>query len=310
MPATRARTHGDTVEIPGELHDALGQPRRIVLTPAADSSIMLRGQRLRNRLGEPVRKLVGRDAGSFVAKLRRAGDPAAFTTRMPLSDAEYGIANYDVSYALLPIAAAPDADSREAFWGGVEDYHEHRELERQDPVAHRVSEWLAADVLAPLGSSFLELGCGAGRNLRALQRCAPDAYLHGVDISAGAIRRAAEHVPGADVRVGSLYELEGVADDSIDVVYTSGVLMHVPHAEVGGVVREMHRIARNAVVHFELHGPSHGFDFHRYPRDYEALYAGSGLSPHRSYDVYPPDDYRSTGLASFSHALLVARLGA
>jgi hypothetical protein len=96
MPATRARTHGDTVEIPGELHDALGQPRRIVLTPAADSSIMLRGQRLRNRLGEPVRKLVGRDAGSFVAKLRRAGDPAAFTTRMPLSDAEYGIANYDV----------------------------------------------------------------------------------------------------------------------------------------------------------------------------------------------------------------------
>jgi SAM-dependent methyltransferase len=304
MPATRARTHDDTVEIPGELHDALGRPRRIVLTRGADGSIVLRGQRLRNRLGEPARKLLGRGSGSFVAELKRAGDPATFTTRTQLSDAEYGIANYDVSYTLLPIEGAPEADSRQAFWGGVEDYHEHRELERQDPVAHRVSEWLAGEVLAPLGSSFLELGCGAGRNLRALQHCAQEAQLHGVDISASAIRQAAEHVPGADVRVGSLYELEGFADDSVDVVYTSGVLMHVPHAEVGGVVREMHRIARNAVVHFELHGPSHGFDFHRYPRDYEALYAGLGLSP-RSYDVYPPDDYRSTGLASFSHALLV-----
>src|SRR4051812_9770832 len=134
MPATRARTHDDTVEIPGELHDALGRPRRIVLTRDADDSIALRGQRLRNRLGEPARKLVGRGSGSFVAKLKRDGDPATFTTRMPLSSAEYGIANYDVSYSLLPIEAAPEADSREAFWADVEDYHEHRKLERQDPV--------------------------------------------------------------------------------------------------------------------------------------------------------------------------------
>jgi hypothetical protein len=145
MASTRARTHDGTIEIPGELHDALGNPRRIVLTPGPEGSLVLRGQRLRNRVGEPARRLLGRGSGSFVAKLERGGDPAAFRTERPLGESEYGIANYDVSYSLLPIEAGPEADSRQAFWGSVEDYHEHRDLEVQDPVAHRVSKWLAQD---------------------------------------------------------------------------------------------------------------------------------------------------------------------
>ncbi len=306
MASTHARTHDSVIEIPGELHDALGRPRRIVLTPGSDGSLVLRGQRLRNRVGEPARRLLGRGSASLVATLERGGDPAAFRTRTTLGAHEYGIANYDVSYSLLPIEGSPAADSREAFWGSVEDYHEHRELEQQDPVAHRVSEWLAGEVLSPLGSSFFELGCGAGRNLSALRRRAPEAGLHGLDISGSAIRQAAQHLPDADLRVGSLYELESFADRSIDVVYTSGVLMHVPHDKVAGVVREIHRIAQVAIVHFELHGPSHGFDFHRYPRDYAALYRELGLPC--EYEVFPSDDYRSTGLASFSHALVVSRL--
>lgn len=305
MASIRARTYASTIEIPAELHDALGNPRRIVLSPGPEGSIVLRGQRLRNRLGEPARKLLGRGSGSCVAKLERSGDPAAFRTQMQFGHAEYGIANYDVSYSLLPVVDAPEANSREAFWGSVEDYHEHRDLDVQDPVAHRVSEWLADEVLLPLGGSFLEVGCGAGRNLRALDRERPGVELHGLDISRAAIRQAAYHLRCADLRVGSLYELEAFAERSIDVVYTSGVLMHVPHGEVAGVVREMHRIARLAVVHFELHGPSHRFDFHRYPRDYAVLYRELRLPC--EYEVFPPDDYRSTGLASFSHALVVSR---
>ena len=308
MESTRARTHDSIIEIPSGLHDALGRPRRIVLTPSSDGILILRGQRLRNRLGEPARRLLGRGSNSLVAKLEHDGDPAAFRASTELGNGEYGIANYDVSYALLPIGASPEAASRQTFWSGVEDYHEHREHERQDPVAHRVSEWMADEVLAPLGRSFFELGCGAGRNLGALHRRLPEARLVGIDISRSAITQGTKHLPGADLRVQSLYELESFADASVEVVYTSGVLMHVPHDKVAGVVREMHRVARGAVVHFELHGPSHGFDFHRYPRDYAALYRELGLPC--EYEVFPSDDYRSTGLASFSHVLVVSKLAA
>ena len=191
----------------------------------------------------------------------------------------------------------------------IEDYHEHLELEQQNAAAHQTSRWLAKDVLLPLasGGSFLELGCGAGRNLKALHDADPEVSLQGVDINANAIASAGRHVPAANLKTGSLYELGEHPDDAFDVVYTSGVLMHVPHGEVEATVREMHRLARLAVVHLELHGPSHGFDFHRYPRDYAALYERIDMPVDVSYESFPPPDFRSVGTESFCLSLLVAK---
>jgi hypothetical protein len=101
----------------------------------------------------------------------------------------------------------------------------------------------------------------------------------------------------------SIYDLAHIPSQSVDIVLTSGVLMHVPEEKVGGVIREAHRIARMAVVHFELHGPSHSFDYHRYPRDYGALYSTLGLDG--TYTVFPRRDFRSRTTQSFHHALLV-----
>jgi len=119
MASTHARTHESIIEIPGELHDALGRPRRIVLTPSPDGSLVLRAQRLRNQVGEPARRLLGRGSSSLVARLVHHGDPAVFRARTKLGDGKYGIANYDVSYALLPIGTSPEANSRQMFWSGV-----------------------------------------------------------------------------------------------------------------------------------------------------------------------------------------------
>jgi hypothetical protein len=69
----------------------------------------------------------------------------------------------------------------------------------------------------------------------------------------------------------------------------------------------MHARARLAVFHFELHGPAHSFDYHRYPRDYENLYRELNLGTRVTYEVFPTSDYRSQGLGHFNHALLVSR---
>jgi SAM-dependent methyltransferase len=181
------------------------------------------------------------------------------------------------------------AKGREEYWASLDDYHEHREPVVQDQGARALTEAFVRDWLLPTGGrSFLELGCGAGRNLAELCRQAPDAQLRGVDVHARAVDVARSVVPGARVDVGSIYRLAHLAERSVDVAFTAGVLMHVPHDQAELVVGEMLRIARIAVVHSELHGEPHSFDFHRYPRDYGALYTKLGIE-HR-YLVEPLTD--------------------
>lgn len=284
-----ARISGEEFSIPLELYEAMGRPRVVTLAePDEQGGRFLRGGGLRDRV-----------RGRFTHGLRDADESAAtYSGPEEKTGGEFRIANYHPSYYLMR------AVDHTEFWQAISAYHEHLPIADQDDNAHRVSSWLSADVLLPLGHSFLELGCGAGRNLAALRGRDQDLTLAGVEVNeqAAGLARATS---GATVTTGSLYDLSGVAADSFDVVFTCGVLMHIPHDRVGDVVSEMHRIALRAVVHFELHGPSHGFDFHRYPRDYSALYEALGIAGSR-YDVFPHNDFRSQGVAPFHHALLVA----
>jgi SAM-dependent methyltransferase len=74
------------------------------------------------------------------------------------------------------------------------------------------------------GEAWLDLGCGAGRFLTV----APGGI--GVDVAESALERARENVPGCDVR---LIEADGVlpvAHGSLDLVWCSETIEHVPDA--------------------------------------------------------------------------------
>lgn len=77
--------------------------------------------------------------------------------------------------------------------------------------------------------------------------------------------------------------------------------MHIPHDQVKNIIQEMTRISRGTILHYELHGPSHDFDFHRYPRDYSHLYRDQ---PETTYEIFESDDFKNAGTDSFHHALL------
>ncbi len=271
--------------LPVELHQALGSPARISVTPLdAEGGISIRADNTRARairLGRRVHRTPVYTHGAVLDS--RNGSEVVFRTAAPIPAGSYGIANYGKFFYLIHIDGTGERENREASWATIEDYHEHRALERQDATAHQMSRWFAETVLLPLAAkgSILEVGCGAGRNLKALRDADPDVSLSGFDISPAAIANAKHHVPTADLKVGSLYDLSQHADGSFDVVFSGGVMMHVPHDEVEATIREMHRLARRAVVHFELHGPCHSFDFHRYPRDYGQLLRAHGPASRR-----------------------------
>lgn len=99
---------------------------------------------------------------------------------------------------------ASDAPQRRAFLCGEGDAYEAR---------NRTSEGLDAFLITRLvqhlesGDRVLEIGCGSGQNLRALDLHVPGLICHGIDPSTEAIARASEAAPHQRLAVGASDEL-------------------------------------------------------------------------------------------------------
>jgi len=103
------------------------------------------------------------------------------------------------------------------------------------------------------GERVLDLGCGAGRFVAALRDAGADPV--GVEIAAAALERARANVPGADLR---LLEPDGrlpLEDASIDLVWCSEVLEHVP--DTARLLSEVRRVMRTG-GRLLLTTPGHG----------------------------------------------------
>jgi SAM-dependent methyltransferase len=90
------------------------------------------------------------------------------------------------------------------------------------------------------GERVLDLGCGAGRFVKALQDAGAEPV--GVEIAEAALERARAVAPGADLR---LLDDEGtipLGHHEVDLVWCSEVLEHVPNA--AGLLHETRRVLK------------------------------------------------------------------
>jgi SAM-dependent methyltransferase len=107
------------------------------------------------------------------------------------------------------------------------------------------------------GERVLDLGCGAGRFLRALNEAGVDAV--GVELAQAAAERARANAPGADIR---LLETDGslpLGHGEIDLVWCSEVLEHV--ADTAHALLEVRRVLRpggRLLVTVPFHGRVQG----------------------------------------------------
>lgn len=105
-------------------------------------------------------------------------------------------------------------------------------------------------------ASILEVGANLGNNLAALNRVS-GAELFAVEPNAKARDLLAEsgRVPAANifdaVATGLPFE-----DGAIDLVFTSGVLIHIPEDDLEAAYREMHRVSNKYVLSIEYFAPS------------------------------------------------------
>lgn len=139
-----------------------------------------------------------------------------------------------------------DFDYEAATWGADRVRSGERSI-----AAYRLAEAL---VHLPPHGRLLEVGCGAGRYLRALRELRPELVPVGCDVSRAALAALAASAPGIETRVAVGDGLPA-ADAEFDAVLAIDVLEHVGDPE--RLLAEIHRVlAPGGVLH--LHVPCEG----------------------------------------------------
>lgn len=127
--------------------------------------------------------------------------------------------------------------------------------------------------------SILEVGCNLGSKLGAWLMALPGVEISGVEPNAEAVAKASQ-IPGVKAVVqGDAYKLP-FGDESFDLVFTSGVLMHVPTERINDAVKEIVRVAKRYIVAIEqrseveqeIQPPFRGVPRMWFARDYTKLY--------------------------------------
>lgn len=166
-------------------------------------------------------------------------------------------------------------------WGGDfgDDY-----IERNVPDAERIEQrevmWRSIlPAMAPeMPESIIEVGANVGNNLRALRKltCA-ELFALEPNRKARGILQSDAVVPEVNILAGTGSKIE-LAEDAVDLAFTSGVLIHVPPEELPGVYKEIHRVSRRYLLTIEYFAAEpeekryRGRDGLLFKRDFGALW--------------------------------------
>ncbi len=152
------------------------------------------------------------------------------------------------------MTSKPSGTFQEDLWRGeFGDAYIERNAADAARLAARTASW--AEILKCLAgappSSILEVGANIGLNLRALRRLTaatffavePNERARGVLVE--------ERVVDADKALDGISTRIALPDASVDLVFTSGVLIHIHPDQLLPSCREIHRVARRYVVCIE-----------------------------------------------------------
>ena len=130
---------------------------------------------------------------------------------------------------------------------GLDDlYHKNYGLTRTEINAN-----FLADI--PKEASFLEVGCNTGNQLLMLNRMGWS-NLSAVELQPYAAEIASQRLSEILVKLGSALAVP-FADSAFDVVFTSGVLIHIAPKDLPRALDEIHRTSRRYIWGLEYYAP-------------------------------------------------------
>ncbi|MGB8013855.1 MAG: pseudaminic acid biosynthesis-associated methylase [Terriglobales bacterium] len=138
---------------------------------------------------------------------------------------------------------------------------------------------LNRDFLAniPRSASILEIGCNLGNQLILLKQMGFE-NLSGIEIHKEIVEGAHARVPWAKVVEGSALKIP-FGDASFDLVFTSGLLIHIAPQDLPLAMKEIHRCTKSWIWGLEYYAPQvteivyRGQSEFLWKADYARLYA-------------------------------------
>jgi pseudaminic acid biosynthesis-associated methylase len=158
----------------------------------------------------------------------------------------------------MPFDSDLDGDGRDerdtpqlALWRSEfgRAYTDRNDRERPE----RVPTWRRLlDGTAP--ANVLEVGCNVGWNLRYLEQLGL-VDLFGIEPQPAAVAVARQRRPQFNVLHGTAFDLP-FRDAMFDLVFTSGVLIHIAPGSLGRALDEIYRVSRRWIAAIEYDHPS------------------------------------------------------
>lgn len=136
---------------------------------------------------------------------------------------------------------------------------------------HPQHEWLLSKLTIRPESSILEVGCGFGRNIKfMLDHGISTRFITGVDISPFMIRKAKKYLlPNkVNLKTADILKLP-FENKQFDIVFTHGVLMHVKPENVKTALKELVRVANEAIILIEQ---NYGGNEYTFMHEYKKLF--------------------------------------
>jgi len=95
-----------------------------------------------------------------------------------------------------------------------------------------------------------EVGCNIGNNLSDFPK---NSEVHGFDMSEYALEKAKKRYPSFNFKVGNMNKIP-IDDSFFDLVFTRGVLIHIPSSDIDAGLKEMVRISKKWIMNLEYFG--------------------------------------------------------
>ncbi len=149
----------------------------------------------------------------------------------------------------------------------------------KDVILRLTRDWgrMLSKAISPSPNSVLEVGCNIGRNLAVLNNFISE--LHGIEPNAEACKTARQNPKLANVNIleGDGFNLP-FSNESVDLVFTSGVLIHVSPDDLDKFVDEIYRVSRRYILvieyfsHTPVSIPYRGLEGYLFKRDFGSYY--------------------------------------
>ena len=129
------------------------------------------------------------------------------------------------------------------FWNKYSD-------KNQDKDVKGIADFIYHTCVALNSEVTCEIGCNVGNNLASFPK---ERLVWGFDMNSHAVEMASKTYPHISFMEDNILNTT-ILDNTYDLVFTRGLMIHLTKDEVATAVREMMRITRKYIFHLEYYG--------------------------------------------------------